>query len=87
MAAVSIDQDGEKTSYTASNVEQLLDQCSRHINAAAIAYAEAGMGGGGNYSSSPHYPLLAGGTSQVVKGFDHVFLMAVPAHAWYKAIH
>ena len=73
MATVSTDQGGEKTSYTTSNVEQLLDQRSRHDNARVIVYAEAGMGKTTVLRHITHCWLE--GTSPLVDHFDYVFLI------------
>ena len=73
MAAFSIDQDGEKTSCIASNVEQLVDQCSRRVNARVIIYAEAGMGKTTVLRHMARSWLE--GTSQLVKRFDYVLLI------------
>ena len=73
MAATFIDQDGNNNSYTASNVEQLLDQRSRHDNARVIVWAEAGMGKSTVLRHIARSWLE--GTSQLVERFDYVFLI------------
>ena len=71
ITATYIDQNGEKHSSTASNMDHLLEQCPS--NARVIVYAEAGMG-----KSTVLRHIVRSwldGTSQLAERIDYVFLI------------